>query len=43
MYYSKELGTLSMNHALFGALSEEDFETVRTQMREDLKDYYQKI
>ena len=43
MYYSKELGTLSMNHALFGALSEEDFEAVRAQMREDLKDYYQKI
>ena len=43
MYYSKELGTLSMNHALFGALSEDDFEVVRVQMREDLDDYYRKL
>ena len=33
----------TMNHALFGALSEEDFEAVRVQMREDLEDYYRKL
>ena len=43
MYYSKDLGIISMNHALFEALSGEDVERVRRQMRGDLEDYYQKI
>ena len=43
MYYSKELGIVSMNHALFEALTEEDFQAVRDQMYEDLENYYEKV
>ena len=40
MYYSKELGVISMNHALWAAMDEGDVERVRGQMREDLDNYY---
>ena len=40
LYYSKELGIISMNHALFCQLSAEDWERIKTQMEEDLKSYY---
>lgn len=43
MYYSKDLGMISMNHALQSKLTSADLETIRTQMREDLVDYYAKI
>ena len=43
MYYSKELNTLSMNRALFDAMIEEDYEAVKKQMQDDLRDYYQKL
>lgn len=41
MYYSKDLGVISMNHALMGKLSGEDWERVKEQMIEDLERYYQ--
>ena len=40
MYYSKDLGVISLNHALLGKMSEGDWERVKGQMREDLKRYY---
>lgn len=40
MYYSKDLGVISMNHALMGKMSGEDWERVKGQMREDLERYY---
>lgn len=40
LYYSKELGMISMNHALFCQLSAEDWERIKAQMEEDLKAYY---
>mgnify|MGYP000294173828 CR=1 FL=1 len=40
LYYSKDLSVISMNHALFGQMKEEDWERVRRQMREDLRKYY---
>ena len=40
IYYSKELGSISMNHALLSQLNDEDFEAIRAQMHEDLKNYY---
>ena len=42
LYYSKDLGILSMNHTLLAALTAEDIEAVRGQMEEDLKEYYGK-
>ena len=40
LYYSKDLGVISMNHALFSKMDESDFQRVKKQMREDLKNYY---
>lgn len=40
LYYSKDLSVISMNHALFGQMKEEDWERVRRQMRDDLRKYY---
>ena len=40
MYYSKDLGVISLNHALLAKMSEEDWERVKGQMREDLERYY---
>ena len=40
MYYSKDLGVISLNHALLGKMSKGDWERVKGQMREDLKRYY---
>ena len=40
MYYSKDLGVISLNHALLGKMSEGDWERVKRQMREDLERYY---
>ena len=41
MYYSKDLGVISLNHALLAKMSEGDWERVKRQMREDLERYYQ--
>lgn len=43
LYYSKDLGVISMNHALFSRLSQEDIERIRGQMNQDLKNYYSKL
>ena len=43
MYYSKELGKISLNHALLISLTEEDKEAIRGQMREDLENYYRNL
>lgn len=43
MYYSKDLGMISMNHALFSKLTKSDFEQIEKQMNEDLKDYYKEL
>ncbi len=40
LYYSKDLSIISMNHALFSQMTEKDWERVKTQMQEDLKNYY---
>ena len=40
MYYSKDLGVISLNHALLAKMSVEDWERVKGQMREDLERYY---
>lgn len=40
MYYSKDLGVISLNHALMAKMSGEDWERVKGQMREDLERYY---
>lgn len=43
MYYSKDLGVISLNHALLAKMSEGDWERVKGQMREDLERYYKMI
>ena len=40
LYYSKDLNTISMNHALFSKISKEDWNRIRKQMNEDLENYY---
>lgn len=40
MYYSKDLGVISLNHALLAKMSERDWERVKGQMKEDLERYY---
>lgn len=34
---------ISMNHALFSKLDQEDYEVIRKQMHEDLDNYYRSI
>lgn len=43
MYYSKDLGVISLNHALLAKMSEGDWESVKGQMREDLERYYKQV
>lgn len=43
MYYSKDLGVISLNHALYEKMSSEDWKKVRRQMEEDLEKYYRNI
>ena len=43
MYYSKDLGVISLNHALLAKMSEGDWERVKGQMRDDLERYYEKM
>lgn len=40
LYHSKDLGVISMNHALFARMEEVDFERVKEQMEEELRNYY---
>lgn len=43
MYYSKDLGIISLNHDLVRRLGENDIKRIELQMQEDLKEYYKKI
>lgn len=43
LYHSEDLGVISMNHALFSRLEEDDFRRVEEQMREDLRNYYNNL
>jgi len=43
LYHSKDLGVISMNHALFARMEEEDFQRVREQMLEDIRNYYREM
>ena len=43
MYYSKDLGVISMNHALLEKLNKDDLEKIKHQMNEDLHNYYAQI
>ena len=43
MYYSKDLGVISLNHALLAKMSEGDWERVKERMREDLERYYKQV
>ena len=43
LYYSKDLGVISMNHALQSRLDESDLQAIRMQMQEDLREYYGKL
>ena len=43
LYHSKDLGVISMNHALFSRMEEGDFQRVKEQMVEDLKGYYREM
>lgn len=43
LYHSDDLGVISMNHALFSRMEEDDFRRVEEQMREDLRNYYNNL
>ena len=43
LYHSKDLGVISMNHALFSRMEEGDFQRVREQMLEDIRNYYREM
>lgn len=40
LYYSKDLSVISMNHALYSQMNDADWERVRNQLQEDLRNYY---
>lgn len=40
LYHSKDLKLISMNHALFSRMEEADFQRVKEQMVEDIRNYY---
>lgn len=43
LYYSKDLSVISMNHVLFSKMETADWERVRTQLQDDLKNYYSEM
>jgi len=43
LYYSKDLGVISVNHALQSRLSKEGFAAIQEQMQTDLVEYHSKI
>jgi hypothetical protein len=43
MYYSRDLGQVSLNHALLARLTDADYAAIRDQLRQDLADYYAKL
>lgn len=40
LYYSKDLSVISMNHVLYSQLDENDWNRIKQQLQEDLKNYY---
>ena len=40
LYYSKDLSVISMNHALYSQMTDDDWTRVKEQLTEDLKNYY---
>ena len=43
MYYSKDLGVISLNQSLFSKLTKEDIELILNQMEEDKENYFSKL
>jgi hypothetical protein len=43
MYYSKDLGIISLSHALFNRMTSEDWQQIQNQMNEDLANYYKEL
>ena len=43
MYHSRDLGQLSLNHALLARLTDADYAAIREQMQQDLEDYYARL
>lgn len=43
LYHSKDLGVISMNHALFSKLEKEDYDRIIQQMEEDKNHYYRDL
>lgn len=43
MYYSKDLELISLNHTLFSKLTQQDIKNIKTQMTQDLKNYYESL
>ena len=40
LYYSKDLSIIAMNHALYSKMNKEDWDRIKSQMQEDLENYY---
>jgi hypothetical protein len=43
LYYSKDLSVISMNHALYSQMEYSDWERIRNQLQEDIKNYYSEM
>ena len=43
LYYSKDLSVISMNHALYSQMEDSDWERIRNQLQEDIKNYYSEM
>ncbi|WP_418463241.1 DEAD/DEAH box helicase [Frisingicoccus sp.] len=43
LYYSKDLSVISMNHALYSQMEATDWERIKKQLQEDLKNYYSEM
>ena len=43
LYYSRDLGQISINHALLACLSDADYVRIHEQMQQDLVDYYERV
>ncbi len=43
IYYSKDLSIISMNHALFSQMEDDDWNNIKKQLNDDLKDYYSNL
>ena len=43
LYYLKDLSVISMNHALYSQMEDSDWERIRNQLQEDIKNYYSEM